>query len=34
MERALQQSIVDLRDTTAAKQRIESELTVAHDIQK
>lgn len=33
MERALQQYIVNLRDTTAAKERIESELKVAHDIQ-
>jgi len=32
MERALRQFIVDLQETTAAKQRIESELKIAHDI--
>jgi phosphoserine phosphatase RsbU/P len=33
MQRALEQNIRDLRDTTAAKQRIESELLVAQGIQ-
>lgn len=33
MERMLQQYLRDLKETTAAKQRIESELTIAHEIQ-
>ena len=33
MEQALQQSIQNLKVTTAAKERIESELKIAHDIQ-
>ena len=33
MERALQQSIENLKTTTAAKERIESELQIARDIQ-
>ena len=33
MEEALRQSIQNLKETTAAKERIESELTIAHDIQ-
>jgi phosphoserine phosphatase RsbU/P len=33
MERALQRSIENLKKTTAAKERIESELKIAHDIQ-
>jgi len=33
MERALQRSIENLKQTTAAKERIESELKIAHDIQ-
>jgi len=33
MERALQLSIENLRQTTVAKERIESELKIAHDIQ-
>jgi sigma-B regulation protein RsbU (phosphoserine phosphatase) len=33
MEQALQQSIQNLKETTAAKERIESELKIAHDIQ-
>lgn len=33
MEHILQQYVSDLKDTTAAKQRIESELNIAHEIQ-
>ncbi len=33
LEEALRQSIQNLKETTAAKERIESELTIAHDIQ-
>lgn len=33
MEKSLKQYIVDLRETTAAKERIESELSIARDIQ-
>lgn len=33
LEEALGQSIRNLKETTAAKERIESELTIAHDIQ-
>ena len=33
MERTLQQYIKNLKETTAAKERIESELQIAHDIQ-
>ncbi len=33
MKRALKQYIEDLKETTAAKERIESELRIAHDIQ-
>ena len=33
MEKALKQSIENLKETTAAKERIESELKIAHDIQ-
>lgn len=33
MEEALRQYIIDLRETTAAKERIESELKIASDIQ-
>jgi phosphoserine phosphatase RsbU/P len=33
MERALQRSIENLKQTTAAKERIESELKIAHNIQ-
>jgi len=33
MEQALQQSIQNLKETTAANERIESELKIAHDIQ-
>lgn len=33
MERTLQQYVANLRETTAAKERIESELKIAHDIQ-
>jgi phosphoserine phosphatase RsbU/P len=33
MEEALRQYIIDLRETTAAKERIESELQIASDIQ-
>jgi phosphoserine phosphatase RsbU/P len=33
METSLKQYIVDLRETTAAKERIESELSIARDIQ-
>lgn len=33
MKRALKQYIKDLEETTAAKERIESELKIAHDIQ-
>jgi sigma-B regulation protein RsbU (phosphoserine phosphatase) len=33
MEHALRQSVRDLKETTAAKERFESELTIAHDIQ-
>ena len=33
MERALRQSVRELKKTTAAKERIESELKIARDIQ-
>lgn len=33
MEKSLRQYIMDLRETTAAKERIESELSIARDIQ-
>ncbi|HEX2933070.1 MAG TPA: SpoIIE family protein phosphatase [Candidatus Binatia bacterium] len=33
MEHALRQSVRELKETTAAKERIESELKIAHDIQ-
>jgi sigma-B regulation protein RsbU (phosphoserine phosphatase) len=33
MERTLQRYLIDLEETTASKERIESELKIAHDIQ-
>lgn len=33
MERTLLRSITTLKETTAARERIETELTIAHDIQ-